>query len=894
MILVGNQRGNYIDAARHFMNSDDNEKVVVHQVRGFVGKDLYSAFQESYACSLGTKAKQHLYSLSLSPPKNACVSATEFERAIDRAEERLGLMGQPRAIVIHEKRGADGELRTHAHAVWCRIDAENGKAIHMSYDRSTLFDYSRELFLENGWELPNGYLSKQDRSPLNYTHAEHQQARRRGKYADQIKHAFQSAWQQSDTRETFASALREQGYILARGGHAAFVAVDRYGEVYSIARSLSIKTKEVRARLGEPDHLPSVEKAEVLAAKMPQIMHQFNDAGFTQSELPPIAKVDQTSPEAFESPIAQRLKVDPEHILSIITDKESSFSHRDIAKGLSAYLHDPEDYSKAYEKVLASDALVALNADASGHDKNLRYSTQEIIDLENQLISNSIAMSRKSSASPVSKDSVHKAIESANCDLMYEAGVELSDEQRSAIHHVTDDAQLSCVVGVAGAGKSTILNAARQVWEEQGYRVFGAALAGKAAKGLEQSSGIQSRTLASFEMSWQNDFNQLQRGDVLVIDEAGMVGSKQMAKFVSEANDKGAKLVLVGDAEQLQPINAGAPFRAITEQLPSETLQEVHRQKEDWQKQASKDLALGKTSDALNAYLDKGKIDSLETHEDAIVALASDYLNDFWQGEGDISQLALAHRKVDVKAINKAIRDGRKEAGELDDGITYKTEHGKREFAAGDRLLFTRNDRDVGVTNGMLGRVVKTEAHCLTIELDDQDDSGNVMRTISIGDYKDIEYGYATTIHKSQGATVDHSYVLASRTMDRHLTYVAMTRHKEDAQLYAGQDEFKSEANFHSSLGRKRQKQSTLDFKSTQGECSSKVKHQGQPKMVKETEQEKQVAAARTQQQVKDNEAKQSDEQQKQADVQQDKEAQKQAIMDRLKRDREAGPNRDR
>jgi len=187
MILVGNQRGNYIDAARHFMNSDDNEKVVVHQVRGFVGKDLYSAFQESYACSLGTKAKQHLYSLSLSPPKNAFVSALEFERAIDRAEERLGLMGQPRAIVIHEKRGADGELRTHAHAVWCRIDAENGKAIHMSYDRSILFDYSRELFIANGWELPNGYLSKQDRSPLNYTHAEHQQARRRGKYADQIK-----------------------------------------------------------------------------------------------------------------------------------------------------------------------------------------------------------------------------------------------------------------------------------------------------------------------------------------------------------------------------------------------------------------------------------------------------------------------------------------------------------------------------------------------------------------------------------------------------------------------------------------------------------------------------------------------------------------------------------
>ena len=113
MILVGNQRGNYIDAARHFMNAEDNEKVTVHQIRGFLGNDLFSAFQESYAVSLGTKAKQHLYSLSLSPPKGAVVSDAEFEVAIDRAEMRLGLIGQPRAVVFHEKRGRDGEVRRH-------------------------------------------------------------------------------------------------------------------------------------------------------------------------------------------------------------------------------------------------------------------------------------------------------------------------------------------------------------------------------------------------------------------------------------------------------------------------------------------------------------------------------------------------------------------------------------------------------------------------------------------------------------------------------------------------------------------------------------------------------------------------------------------------------------
>jgi len=190
VILVGNARGNYVDAARHFMNAEDNEKVTVHEISGFMGNDLYSAFQESYAVSLGTKAKQHLYSLSLSPPKDADVSDAEFVDAINRAEQRLGLDGQPRTIVFHVKRGRDGELRRHAHAIWCRIDAENGRAIHLSYDHSKLFDLSHELFLKYGWELPKGYENRQDRSPYNYTHAEHQQARRKGKYADCLAPIF--------------------------------------------------------------------------------------------------------------------------------------------------------------------------------------------------------------------------------------------------------------------------------------------------------------------------------------------------------------------------------------------------------------------------------------------------------------------------------------------------------------------------------------------------------------------------------------------------------------------------------------------------------------------------------------------------------------------------------
>jgi len=817
VILVGNQRGNYVDAARHFMNGEDNEKVIVHEIRGFIGNDLHSAFQESYACSLGTKCKQHLYSLSLSPPKDANVSAEEFEEAIDRAEKRLGLTGQPRAVIFHQKRGRDDELRTHAHAVWCRVDAENGKAIQMSYDHSILFDYSRELFLENGWELPKGYENKAERCPLNYTHAQYQQAKRRGKYADDIKRVFQDAWAQSDTAATFANALKENGYVLARGDGAAFVAVDSQAQVYSVARSITATTKEIRERFGEMDDLPSVQTAELQARDLsPALSESFNTE--PKQSLPE----PQIQPD--NSPIARRIRQNPEHILSIITDKESVFTRHKIAKGLNAYIHDPQEYRNAYERVLASRQLVALNADASTPDKNIRYSTREIVELEAKLMRDARLMSDNPSFN-IPVRNIRKAIKTTASTLYADAGAQLSTEQKAAIRHITNSEQLSCVVGVAGAGKSTILAAARQAWEESGHRVFGAALAGKAAKGLEQSSGVQSRTLASFELSWQNEVNQLQRGDVLVIDEAGMIGSKQMARFISEAKDKGAKLVLVGDAEQLQPINAGAPFRAITENIQPATLHEVHRQKQEWQKQASQDFASGRTQTGLNAYLDHNSVDVTETKDDAIAAIASDYLNDFWSCDGRVSQIALAHRKVDVKAINQTIREMRKEAGELEDSAIYKTAHGKREFASGDRLLFTRNDRDTGVKNGMLGTVLKTDKHHLSIVLDDRENGAAVMRTISLRDYADIEHGYATTIHKAQGATVDKSYVLASRTMDRHLTYVAMTRHRQETKLYTDREEFQTFGRLCNSLSRKRQKQSTFDFSGTVKDAKGIQRH---------------------------------------------------------------------
>ena len=371
----------------------------------------------------------------------------------------------------------------------------------------------------------------------------------------------------------------------------------------------------------------------------------------------------------------------------------------------------------------------------------------------------------------------------------------LSDEQRAAIAHITGPGRIAAVVGFAGAGKSTMLLAAREAWEAQGYRVHGAALSGKAAEGLEESSGIQSRTLASWDMGWRNDRRVLGPGDVLVVDEAGMVGSRQLARFVGEAESRGAKIVVVGDHEQLQAIGAGAPFRAIAEQVGHAELSEIRRQRVDWQRAASIAFASHRTGEGLSAYRAHGAVRMEADGAAARATIVRDYLADL-DARPDGTRVATAHRRADVRAINDAIRLALQDRGALARGeaageILFRTTNGPRLFAPGDRIVFLENDRELGVKNGMLGTIEAVEPHAIQVRLDGKAGREALRKvTVTPETYQALDHGYATTIHKTQGATVDRAFVLASETMDRHLTYVAMTRHRDGVQLYASQAEF--------------------------------------------------------------------------------------------------------
>jgi len=288
MIFVGNERGNGQNLARHLMSSE-NEHVTLHEISGFASNDIAGALKEAEAISRGTKCQKFLYSLSLNPPSKESVSTEVFLDTISRVEAKLGLEGQPKAVVFHEK-----ENRRHCHVVWSRIDAEAMKAITLSFPKRKLMELSKDLYLEHGWDMPKGFLQPLFRDPKNFTLAEWQQAKRIGENPRELKAIFQSCWKQSDNLKSLASSLQEHGLILAQGDRRGFIATDINGEVYALAKWVGVKTKEVRARLGDHETLPSIAGAQAQIARM---------------AMPALEKLEQTQADKHNSLSKQHEKL---------------------------------------------------------------------------------------------------------------------------------------------------------------------------------------------------------------------------------------------------------------------------------------------------------------------------------------------------------------------------------------------------------------------------------------------------------------------------------------------------------------------------------------------------------------------------------------------------------
>ncbi len=266
MIFSASQRAGAMELAAHLLNGDENDHVTLHEIRGFLADTLEGAFREIEAISRGTRCQKFLFSLSLNPPDYADVPIEDFEAAIEEIERKLGLLDQPRVIVFHEKNG-----RRHCHVVWSRLmyseHTNRMVAIRMSHFKHKLMEISRYQFLKHGWKLPEGMKRAADRSPWHLSREEHRQAVRLSEDPQSIKTLLKSAWEQSDSKETFAHALQERGFLLARGDRRGFVALDVTGGTYSLTRWLDIGTRELKARLGLPEKLPDITAAKAFLAE---------------------------------------------------------------------------------------------------------------------------------------------------------------------------------------------------------------------------------------------------------------------------------------------------------------------------------------------------------------------------------------------------------------------------------------------------------------------------------------------------------------------------------------------------------------------------------------------------------------------------------------------------
>lgn len=296
MILKGSQRGGSQQLGLHLLKTTENEHVEVHEIRGFMADNVLGAMKEAKAVSMGTRCRKHLFSISLNPPQDADVSPEAFESALIKIEERTGLTGQPRIVIFHEKEG-----RRHCHAVWSRINADEMKAVPLPHFKYRLQEVSKELFIEHGWELPNGMRDKKNRDPRNFTLDEWQLAKRIGKNPKDLKAAMQDAWNISDSRKTFERALEDRGLFLAKGDKRGHVAVTYEGETLSVARYTGKKAKEVRERFGKSDELRSVTetKERISDFMTPQVNKYLREAKFKNfKEMQPLTTQRETMTEA--------------------------------------------------------------------------------------------------------------------------------------------------------------------------------------------------------------------------------------------------------------------------------------------------------------------------------------------------------------------------------------------------------------------------------------------------------------------------------------------------------------------------------------------------------------------------------------------------------------------
>ncbi|KTD83119.1 Ti-type conjugative transfer relaxase TraA [Legionella waltersii] len=482
-------------------------------------------------------------------------------------------------------------------------------------------------------------------------------------------------------------------------------------------------------------------------------------------------------------------------VIDHLSTQYSVFTRRDVERLLFKTFQtsdSPQEYLQFVERVLGHHNVVALGDNTRGQPS---FTSRSHFMQEAQLLNDIEAMMGSQ------KHVVHQSID------MLAQQYQLSEEQQEAFRYIAQGSDISVVIGRPGTGKSYLLKPINEYYSQAGMEVIGAALSGKVAKALQAETGITSSTIKSLSYRLANNMMQLSDKHVLIIDEAGMVDFASMAYLIKEAHKAGSKMVLIGDPDQLKPIQKGEIFRGITARTGYIELENIKRQLDLGDRQASLDLAKGNIDKAIQYYQDKGAITIADTKLQALEKVVADWKQDL-ESTSMVDTIMLSYTRKAVNHLNDLAREALIAENKIgDESIIYQGFERSLKISTGERVLFRENNKALGVRNGDTATVKELNTQQMSVQLD----SGELLTIPK--EYKALDYSYALTVHKSQGMTAKKVRVLIdSKYWDRFLSFVAMTRHKEQLNIYTDKENHPTEQALKQTLSRSSTKDNVIDW----------------------------------------------------------------------------------
>ncbi len=466
--------------------------------------------------------------------------------------------------------------------------------------------------------------------------------------------------------------------------------------------------------------------------------------------------------------------IDARSLATTVTEQHATFDRRTLLQAVCDSLTDGArlpQIEHAADNFIRSGHAIPLGPD--------RWTTPEILALEQRTVDTALN-GRHRHLAVVSNHFVDDALA---------ARPSLGPDQAAAVAAIARSGDaIEIVIGPAGHGKSTMLDASRAAWDAAGFRTIGAAPSARAAAELQSSSGIPSQTIDRLVGALDTGHERLDRQTVLVIDEAAMVGTRKLANIIDRAHQASTKVVLVGDNRQLPEIDAGGLFSALTTRLEPHTLTENRRQRDGVERQAAAELRSGDIETAIARLHRHGRIVTADNADHLRDGLVADWHHARSAGQ-DV--LMVAPRRSMVDDLNERARALLRATGELGEPILRLGDH---QYATGDTVVALRNDYGIGILNGDRASVKSLDDNGLTVSLRRGHDVTLPFDYVA----EHLTHGYATTIHKAQGITVDEVFVLGDDTYAQEHGYTALTRGRNANRAYIVRAEPPDHAQPHS------------------------------------------------------------------------------------------------